>query len=120
MSLEHLDLDGAGFWYLASPYTRQRDGIERAAEAAARMAGWLASLGIDAYCPIAESHYIARHSGLDPLDTELWMARNQPFIRAAHGLLVIIVRASIDAAGLSCARGYNLYLITIINNSIHQ
>lgn len=91
MSLDHLDLDGEGFWYLASPYTRQPDGIERAAQAAARMAGWLASLGVDAYCPIAESHFIAMHSGIDPMDTELWMARNQPFIKAAHGLLVILM-----------------------------
>jgi hypothetical protein len=82
----HID---TGYWYLASPYTRYVEGIDAAAEEVSKVAAQLISAGVQVFCPISHAHFIAKISGLDPLDHKLWMALNQPFMDAAHGLLIV-------------------------------
>lgn len=74
--------------YLATPYTKYRGGIELAFKDAAALAGRLLLSGVKVYCPIAHTHPIAECAGLDPLDHELWLAADAPFMHAAQALLV--------------------------------
>ena len=90
----------SGFWYLCSPYSRYHAGIDEAARVAAKIAGELTRLGIWAYSPIAETHAIAKAAGIDPFDHDLWMNRDTPFMRAAHGLIVAEMRGWDESVGV--------------------
>lgn len=76
------------FWYLASPYSRYRFGLERAALDVAQIGAQLAGRRIPFYCPIAETHAIARAGDMDPLNADLWLEHDAPLMRAASGLLI--------------------------------
>lgn len=78
----------AGYWYLATPYSRFPGGIWNAYWEACKVAGWLIKRGVPVYCPIAETHGIAVHGGVDPLDHELWIRADRPKMDAAAGLIV--------------------------------
>jgi len=90
----------SGFWYLASPYSRYYAGIDEAARIAAQIAGELTRRDIHVYSPIAETHAIAKAAGLDPLDHEMWMKRDAPFMAAAHGLIVTEMKGWHESIGL--------------------
>jgi len=77
-----------GFWYLATPYSKYPDGIEAAFVAAAKAAARLIAAGVPVYSPIAHTHPIAIHGGMDPLDHKIWLPADMPMMTAAHGLLV--------------------------------
>jgi CTP:molybdopterin cytidylyltransferase MocA len=87
--------------YLATPYTKYRAGIEQAAIEAARLSGRLITAGIKIYSPIAHSHAIALASKIDPLDHELWMAADAPFMHAAQALLVAEMTGWQESAGIA-------------------
>jgi len=44
--------------------------------------------GIPVFCPIAESHPIALHGKLDPLDHDIWLENDRPKIDAAVGMVI--------------------------------
>ncbi len=77
-----------GFWYLATPYNLHPLGLECAYEEACVAAAWFVKLGIGVYSPIAHSHGIAMIGGLDQVDHDIWLPADEPFIRAAHGIVV--------------------------------
>lgn len=74
--------------YLATPYTKYRGGPDLAFKHAAALAGRLLIAGIKVYSPIAHTHPIAEAAGLDPLDHELWLAADEPFMHLAQALVV--------------------------------
>jgi hypothetical protein len=78
---------GDGYWYLASPYSRL-DRTE-AFVSAAFAAAWLIGNGVRVYSPITHSHPIAHYGGLDPLDLELWLRVDKPFMANACGMIVL-------------------------------
>lgn len=78
-----------GYWYLASPYTAHPGGIEAAYEAACRAAARLIAAGVPVFAPVAHSHPVATHGGLDPLDHAIWLPADQPMMDGAGGLLVL-------------------------------
>jgi hypothetical protein len=77
------------FWYLGSGYSLHPRGLEAAAAEACRAAGDLMRAGVKVFCPIAHSHAISMHGGIDPLSHEIWMPADEPFMHAAHGLIVL-------------------------------
>lgn len=77
-----------GYWYLATPYSKYKHGIEEAWKAAASNTAHLIKLGIPVFSPIAHTHPIAIHGGIDPYDHEIWMPADQPMMDQAHGLIV--------------------------------
>ena len=79
---------GDGYWYIATPYTLFKDGLDAAAEAACRVAGALIKEGVSVYSPIAHCHWIAKFSGIDPLAVDLWLEQQDPMIAGARGLIV--------------------------------
>lgn len=78
----------AGYWYLASPYSKYPQGIVAAFEEACRAAAWLIGRGIPIFCPIAESHPIALYGKLDTLDHDIWLANDAPKIEASVGMVI--------------------------------
>jgi hypothetical protein len=76
------------FYYLASPYSRFPDGPEAAFREVCRAAACLIRAGVRLYSPIAHTHPIATHGGIDPLDHSIWLPVDKPFMDAAAGLIV--------------------------------
>lgn len=77
-----------GFFYLATPYSKYADGLDAAFTDAAQQAALLVRAGVPVFSPIAHSHPIAMQGGIDPLDHAIWLPADEPFMRAARGLIV--------------------------------
>lgn len=77
-----------GYWYLATPYTRYPEGIEAAFIGASIGAATLIKLGVAVFSPIAHTHPVGIHGGIDPMDLDLWLKVDRPLMNAAHGLIV--------------------------------
>lgn len=85
--------------YLATPYSKFPDGIEAAFVEAAKLTGRLLRNGVKVYSPIAHTHPVAIHGGIDPLDHDIWL----PFDRAmidASGVLIVA-----HLQGWDCSKG---------------
>lgn len=74
--------------YLATPYTRYRAGIEAAFMEAANLAADLLRKGVCCYSPIAHTHPIAVHGGLDATDHSVWLPFDERMMDAACALIV--------------------------------
>jgi len=77
------------FWYLATPYSKYPAGIESAFILACRQTALLIRAGVPVFSPIAHTHPIALHAGLDPLDHTIWLPCDRPMMDAAHGLIML-------------------------------
>lgn len=91
--IEQLETSGADegvpLYYLATPYTKYMNGdIEAAFVAACKLTADLLSAGNAIYSPIAHTHPVAIHSGLDPLDHSIWLPFDEAMMAAADALLV--------------------------------
>lgn len=80
----------AEYHYLATGYTKNPKGIEGAYRDACKWAGQFIQAGIPVFSPIAHSHGIAVHGGLDPLDHRIWLPADKPMIEGAAGLIVVM------------------------------
>lgn len=80
--------DNGEYWYLASPYSNQPS-HRLAFASAACAAAWLIGNGVRVYSPITHSHPIAHYGGLDPLDLDLWLRFDKPFMQHARGMIVL-------------------------------
>jgi hypothetical protein len=76
------------YWYLASPYSKFPDGLQAAFEVVSANAALLIQHKVPVYSPIAHTHPIAVHGGMDPLDHSIWLPADLPLMRAAMGLIV--------------------------------
>ena len=79
------------YWYLASPYSKYKDGIEAAFTEICKQSGLLIKSGVPVYCPIAHTHPIAINSGMDPYDHEIWLKVDQPLIDSSYGMIVCMM-----------------------------
>ena len=79
---------GAGFWYLASPYSAYTGGTEAAVADVAYVAARLLAHGVAFYCPVAETYTIAATGIIDHLGHEEWMAHDIQILASARGVLV--------------------------------
>jgi hypothetical protein len=80
------------FYYLATPYSKYRNGIYVAFEEAARQTALLVQSGVPTYSPIAHTHPVAIYGELDPFDHELWLEADRTFMDAARGLIVCMMQ----------------------------
>lgn len=76
------------FWYLASPYSKYKQGIYVAFEEVCAQTALLVSAGVKVYSPIAHTHPVAIHGNLDPLDHSIWLEADRAFMDTACGLIV--------------------------------
>ena len=74
--------------YLATPYSKWPQGIEAAFVAASVVAARLLERGVSVYSPIAHTHPIAIHGGLDPFDHTIWLPFDAALMNAADALIV--------------------------------
>jgi hypothetical protein len=73
--------------YLATPYSRYKDGLEAAFRDACVAAKQLMNERFPVFCPIAHSHSSAVATGHDPCDHGLWMAVDGAMMRRPACLL---------------------------------
>lgn len=74
--------------YLATPYSKYEKGLYQAFEDACRISARLLTRGVKVYSPIAHTHPIAMHGGLDPLDHKIWLPFDEAMMRVADALVV--------------------------------
>jgi hypothetical protein len=77
------------FWYLASPYSVYRFGLEAAFILAAQQRGLLLTAGVAVFSPIVHSHPIAMICNIDPLDHSIWLPSERPILDSASGLIML-------------------------------
>jgi hypothetical protein len=80
--LKDLDL------YLGTPYSKYPAGIEQAFIDACKLCGDLLRRGLKVYSPIAHTHPIAIHAGIDPLDLGVWLPFDEMRMERADAMLV--------------------------------
>lgn len=87
--------------YLASPYSLYSAGHEAAYVEACVAAADLIRAGYRVYSPIAASHPIATHGGLDNMDADLWLDQCAPFMEAAAGIVVLMLEGWQESYGVA-------------------
>ena len=94
------------FHYLATPYSKYEGGIEAAFVAAAEQAALLVRAGVPVYSPIAHTHPVAIHGGIDPYDHTIWLEADRTFMEAACGLIICTLPGWRDSYGIEQERIY--------------
>jgi hypothetical protein len=64
-------------------------GLKAAYALACRELALLIRAGVPVFCPIVHMHGPAIAGGLDPLDHDIWLPADQPFMDAASGLIFL-------------------------------
>ncbi len=75
--------------YVATVYSKWPEGVDDAFVQACRVTAALMKSGVRCFSPIAHSHPVALHGGIDELDHDFWMDVDRPFMEAASGLIVV-------------------------------
>lgn len=74
--------------YLGTPYSKYADGLEAAFREACVLTGKLIAAGVRAYSPIAHTHPVAIHAGLDPLDHNIWLPYDEAIMARCDAMVV--------------------------------
>lgn len=90
-----------GYWYVGTPYSKYAGGIEAAFKAACEITGRLIVKGIPVFSPIAHSHPIAEHAGIDPMSHAIWLEADRPLMEAAHGMIVVMLPGFAESHGVA-------------------
>lgn len=99
INLDHLR-QAPAYWYLASPYSKYPDGLEAAFRDVCKATAFLIQESVRVYSPIAHTHPVAVHGGVNPLDHSIWLPADEPLMRAAHGLIVCKMATWEDSYGI--------------------
>lgn len=94
------------FYYLATPYSKFPDGINAAFRAACEQTALLVRSGIPVFCPIAHTHPVAIHGGIDPFSHDIWLPADQPFMEQACGLIFCKLPSWEISYGMNAEREY--------------
>lgn len=86
--------------YIATVYTRWHDGPDDAFVEACRVTADLLKQGVRAVSPIAHSHPIAIHGGIDETDHDFWMRADRPLMEACSALLVVMMPGWRESRGI--------------------
>ncbi len=77
-----------GLQYLATPYSKYPHGIQVAFENACQIAARLLIKGVKIYSPVAHTHPIAIHGGLNPYDNQIWLPFHRTIMERCSGLII--------------------------------
>lgn len=77
--------------YVATPYSKYPMGIEAAWIDACKLTADLMKRGLKVYSPIAHTHPLAIHGGIDPLDHSIWLPFDASMMKKADALLVAMM-----------------------------
>ena len=95
-----------GLVYLATPYTKYPMGHEIAFRHAAKLAAKLVAEKINVYSPIAHTHPIAIHGGLDNTDYHSWISFDKAMMNKADTIVVGMMPSWEQSYGISYEVGY--------------
>lgn len=87
--------------YIASPYRGFVGGLDAAHDAIAAIAGEMIERGVNVFSPIAHSHAIAKASGLDPVDHDVWMPLDAAMASACDALVVACLPGWLESRGVA-------------------
>lgn len=90
-----------GVAYLATPYSKYPGGIEKAFIDASALASRLLVAGVNVYSPIAHTHPLAVHGGLDPLDHSIWLPFDAAMMAASSVLIVAHMEGWAESKGVA-------------------
>lgn len=85
------DLAQYDLLYVGTPYTKYPGGIERAFVDACKLTGRLLTNGLNVYSPIAHTHPVAIHAGIDPLDHTIWLPFDQSMMDVSDAMIVAMM-----------------------------
>lgn len=88
-------------WYLATPYTKYKFGLDRAHLDACRAAAGLIKRGVHVFSPVAHSHPIAILGDIDPVDHDLWMELDGRILKTCDGLIVLRMAGWDESRGIA-------------------
>lgn len=88
------------FIYLATPYSKYKDGQEVANKLASFYAGEIIKEGLPVFCPISHSHAISVNSDLAAKDHSIWMPLDFAFTEAAFAMVVCMMSGWDDSYGI--------------------
>ncbi|MEE9598198.1 MAG: DUF1937 family protein [Acidiferrobacterales bacterium] len=89
------------YWYVATPYSKYPEGVTAAFTEACRATAALLKHGIRVYSPIAHTHPIAIHGGLDVKDLSIWLPADRPLMQAAVGMIVVKMKGWEESTGIA-------------------
>jgi hypothetical protein len=92
--------------YLSTPYSKYPRGVHGAYLDACKVAARLERAGVDYYCPIAETHGVAFHGGLDPKDSSYWLRRDLKRARWCDVLLMAEMEGWQNSSGMAEERSH--------------
>lgn len=87
--------------YLATPYSKFERGLDAAFREACVLTARLIKTGIAVYCPVVQSHFLAIHGNIDPLDQEFWGKFNLPMLRVCRTLIVAHMNGWDQSTGIA-------------------
>lgn len=87
--------------YLATPYSKYTPGIEAAFIDASKLAARLMLSGVQVYSPIAHTHPLAVHGGIDPLDLSIWLPFDEAMMKACDVLIVAHMQGWEESTGIA-------------------
>jgi hypothetical protein len=85
------DLKRFDLIYVGTPYTKYKGGIEVAFVDACKLTARLMSEGLKVYSPIAHTHPLAIHGGLNPIDHEVWLPFDEAMMAKSDAILVAMM-----------------------------
>lgn len=100
------DLSSHGIVYLATPYSKYSEGIDKAFEEASRIAGLLMKEGVKVYSPIAHTHPLAKYAKLDPMDHKIWLRFDEALMSVATTILVAKMAGWDESFGVAYEIGH--------------
>lgn len=85
------DLKKFALIYVGTPYTKYVGGIDEAFTDACKLTARLLREGLKVYSPIAHTHPIAVHGGIDPLDLDIWLPFDGAMMDKADAMIVAML-----------------------------
>lgn len=82
--------DASAFWFLASPYDSYGAGHQAAWIVACRAFGELRRVRVPVFSPVVVGHAAVLYGNLQGKSRQFWWDTNEPMLRSAHGLIVLM------------------------------
>lgn len=90
-----------GYWYISTPYSKFKGGLEQAFYLAVRARGLLIKAGVPAFSPIIHSHPVAMACHIDPHDHSIWLPAEAPIMVNAKGLIMVMAEGWLESYGMA-------------------
>lgn len=94
-------INNKGYYYLATMFSKHPDGLAAAARESCVYAAQFIRAGVSVFSPIAHSYEISLWGAIDPLDLDIWLPLDEPFMHSARGLLVVTSLGWNDSEGIA-------------------